>query len=241
MSETFRKLIDAWKGSSDEQPYISTADKKVIDFNKIVDNKSSGRFNFEFQFLPQPWWGNIRKPEVIILALNPGVDNTEEYDEKNFKEEIIRNLLGEHTLNWMTEDDSSAHRWWKMTFKDLIEKGDIAPEEIYKKVGIFELVGYHSESFRSDDYSTLEKMMKNELGLKEGVLPTQQALFDHLNFLIKEYKPIVVIIWGQKFWRKKISLLESYDYIDTINTASHSLSIGNMRKIDFDRIVKALK
>lgn len=239
--KTLRKLINIWSDITVEEPYIAKEDKKVIDPSFITVKRTEDVTAFRFDFLPQPWWGNIINPKVIVLALNPGIDKTEKEDEKKYRDEILLNLSGQDTINWMSEGSSSGHKWWKDTFKEIIQKGSIDQNIIYKKVGIFELIGYHSKKFDSGNYETLEKMLEAKLGVKTGLLPTQNAMFNHLSYLIKKYKPVVVIIWGQKYWRKYVDGLDGYDYVDTVNTASHNLSIGNMRKIDFDTIVNALK
>lgn len=241
MTKTLEKLIDIWSDITSIEPYMANTDKKEIDEKYIAIKKIDDRTAFRFDFLPQPWWGNIKNPDVIILALNPGIDNTEKEDEEKYKDKILLNLNGHDTINWMSDGNSSGHKWWKDTFKDIIQMGTIDQDTIYNKVGVFQLIGYHSEKFNSGDYETLEKMLKAKLGVKSGLLPTQIAVFNHLSYLIKEYKPVVVIIWGQKFWRKYVGGLDGYNYIDTVNTASHRLSIGNMRKIDFETIIKALK
>jgi len=238
--QTLEHLIDLWSDVADQEPYIAKEDEEFIDHNCIALDESKGETSFRFDFLPQPWWGNIKNPKVIVLALNPGIDETEKVDEENLKEEILLNLRGETTINWMSEGNTSGHKWWKATFKDIIKSGSITPDIIYKKVGVFELIGYHSKRFNSGDYETVERMINTKLGVKSGVLPTQIAMFDHLSYLIKNTNPIVVIIWGQKFWRQEVVGLEGYDYIDTINTASHSLSRNNLRAIDFERIIQKL-
>ena len=57
-------------------------DKKVIDPNFITVKITEDVTAFRFDFLPQPWWGNIINPKVIVLALNPGIDKTEKEDEE---------------------------------------------------------------------------------------------------------------------------------------------------------------
>lgn len=241
MIETLERLVNIWTDITENEPYLAKEDEKVIDARCLSVQKTDDLTDFRFDFLPQPWWGNIENPCVIVLALNPGIDETEKEDEEKYKDKILLNLKGKDTINWMSEGKSSGHKWWNNTFKEIIQKGSIDQDNIYKKVGVFELIAYHSEKFNSGGYETLEKMLEKKLGVKSGLLPTQYALFDHISYLIKEIKPIVVIIWGQKFWRKHVDGLDGYNYIDTVNTASHSLSAGNMRKIDFDTIVKALK
>jgi hypothetical protein len=238
--KTLKVLIDKWSNIADQKPYIAKADEESIDHNLIAIDGSKGKTAFRFDFLPQPWWGNIKNPKVIVLALNPGIDETEKVDEENLREDILLNLKGKNTINWMSEGITSGHKWWKATFKDIIQSGLITPDMIYKKVGVFELIGYHSKRFNSGGYETVERMVNTKLGVISGVLPTQDAMFAHLSYLIKNTNPIVIIIWGQKFWRQKVVELEGYDYIDTINTASHSLSRNNLRAIDFERIIQKL-
>lgn len=240
MKNKFEKLINVWSSVPNEAPYIAVADQEVIDMSKIQTNESQGKLNFKFNYLPQPWWGNIKNPRVIVLLLNPGICKDEDIVEEKYKNSIRENLKGEKTLNWMTDEKSDSHKWWKSTFNKITES-EMLPQVIYEKVGVFELIGYHSKKFASNHYSSIKEMLVEELGLTEDFLPTQRAMFDYLDALIKEVKPLVVIIWGQKFWIQEVEILKSLDYIDTISTASHSLSRGNLREIDFERIRTVLK
>ena len=52
---------------------------------------------------------------------------------KKYKDDILLNLSGQDTINWMSEGNSSGHKWWKDTFKEIISKGSINQDTIHKK------------------------------------------------------------------------------------------------------------
>lgn len=255
MASTLKELISSWELIEENGRFIAKADKNLIESHISSDNFSSGDIKFNFNLKPFPWWGNITNPKIIVLALNPKYekDEKDKHEQNKHKENhsFEKNLANNPTIDWLDfkekEELTVSQKWWKRTFDDIIEilnKKNKSKDLIYKKIGIFELYGYYSKSF--SDKGCIERVNLNEFG-SAVILPTQAALFKHLNFLMKQdCPPLLVIIWGQKYWVANIEDLSKetddlgIDYIDTINTATHYLSKNNLRDRDFKRIIQIL-
>jgi hypothetical protein len=254
MTDTLTHLINSWELLEENGRFIAKADQIIIK-NIGSENFSSGDIKFNFNLKPFPWWGNISEPKIIVLALNPKYEKNEKdkYEQEKHKSNCSfeKNLRNSPTINWLDFNEKEgltvSQKWWKETFNDIIDeliKKHKSKNLIYENIGVFELFGYYSKSL--NNYDSLEKIVNAEFKSAE-ILQTQIALFDHLNFLLKkETPPLVVVIWGQKYWKYKIEGLcragdePGIDYIDTINTASHALSKNNLRDIDFKRIIQKL-
>lgn len=266
MKESLRKLIKIWdldEENYNKGIYISKKDLEYLANNVEKFEIKNSYYSYGkdkkvyFNLVPKPWWGNIENPEVIILLLNPGFTKDDDEDKKilsdhNFeennahlKEEMINNLKqSNNNINWFDDKwkKAGSYHWWKPRLKEIAGelKADDPYNYIYNNIGFFEFFGYHSKSF---DLSFLKN---------DEFLPTQKAMFEYLNKLIKVNNPLVVIVWGQKKWQQGLDGLAHYnefkdieqfvplDYIDTISTSSSYLSKDNLRPYDFKRIVDTL-
>lgn len=254
MSNTIDKLINAWELKEKNGMFVATADEEIIVKKLNSSNFSTGVMKFNFNLKPFPWWGNISQPKIVVLVLNPKYEKEEEdkneQDLHKKRKSFENNLKNNKTINWLDFVDEAnltvSEKWWKNTFNDIIvelDKKNKSKDLIYDSVGFFELYGYYSKSFKD---TSLKNINKSEFDHSD-ILPTQKALFEHINYLMKvEKPPLLVIIWGQKHWREYIHCLDGVgdelgmDYIDTISTASHSLSKSNLRDRDFKRIIQRL-
>ena len=239
INKAYNNLINLWSDVPQNPPYIAKADLNVMKLNSVKNSK----MNFNFDFIPQPFWGNIKNPKVIVLTLNPGYYSKEDYEtNERYKQDFINNLKQTPSLNWFNLEKGKDYKWWFNTIKDLLDE-NITIENIASKIGFFEFSGYHSKSFKSKAYNTIKEINKHEFGIESGILPTQNMMFDLIEALINQdsnKKPLVAIIWGQRFWLQALPTLRTIDYIDTISTTSHLLSNGNIRPIDLKRLKEKL-
>jgi hypothetical protein len=236
---TLKELLDVWSIRKREDSYLSKSDDEFFSkYGISIPEKS----DFIFDLFPKPWWGNIKNPKIIVLSINPKFSGHEDYEiDKKYLDNLEKNIQGRSSLNWFNMDNTIGCKWWYDTFKNIIEDDDIETEKIFKNTGFFELFPYHSKKFRSGDYKNMKNFIKKEFGI-EKLLPTQKALYNHVNDLLaSEDKPLVIILWGQKFWREEVENLNAIDYIDTVSTSSHSLSYNNLRPIDYKRIISKLQ
>lgn len=221
--DTLDLLYDSW--DFDIQNRVSNKDSSVLYENKREDIKLNLSYFYQTHLLPQPWWGNIIDPKVIVLALNPSYDPiNDEKDERipGVIESLNNNLIsGQHTMNWFKFQDAEATKWWMRTLGDSYNKNDL--DLIYKNVGFFNFCGYHRDSFKNVTQKCLIKKPSFSKGLRNFVdtfddivrnlsdknipfyndkyLPTQNAIVLHINKLIRSSKTKnIVVIWGYKEW-----------------------------------------
>lgn len=151
---------------------------------------------YQTDLYPQPWWVNIEEPKVIFLALNPSYDPiTDDEDEKFIKQDLKSNLSNK-SFNWFNhkkvilesrkERETSGFKWWKQTLGDLYDKTNEREKNIYENIGFFQLVGYHSKIYSK----LIRKCFKEDY----KCFPTQEAIVNHVNKIIKEKDPIVVVL-----------------------------------------------
>jgi hypothetical protein len=263
---TLERLYKEWTLHEEKGKYYSQSDYNLFKNNGIdkIKNGDEEHIGFNFEYLPQPWWGNLKNPKIIVLVLNPRINSTQVKDEngnsitKEKQDDIkyskfIKNNLrhDKKTINWLEHSDSDSGKWWIQTFSDLLNLKDIpiTKEDVYKKVGCFELLGYHSEnSFSTGGYKNNKELLKGEFGIEDmDMLPSQEAVIEHIDRLLDDKSRRLVIIWGQKYWKELLGLNYSEgknvvysDYIDVIHTQSHKLTRNNLRPKDFDDLVRIL-
>ena len=166
---------------------------------------------------PQPFWGNITNPEVIVLGLNPSDEFiTDRLESILFSKEIEDNLKGNRPLNWENlktdlstdliktkEVLGSESKTFKLLdlFKDYPHLSNNKKKLWWDKVfdgyyydpneiGFFNLVGYASKDSNSLNDSSIKKE-----------LFTTKILIKYLNDLIEEKTTkLIIIVWGKKNW-----------------------------------------
>ena len=166
---------------------------------------------------PQPFWGNITNPEVIVLGLNPSDEFiTDRLESILFSKEIENNLNGNIPLNWKKlktdlstdltktkEFLGSESKTFKLLelFKDYPylsdKKKELWCDKVFdgysynpNEIGFFNLVGYASKDSNSLDYSFIKKE-----------LFTTKILIKYLNNLIEaKTTKLIIIVWGKSKW-----------------------------------------
>ena len=153
-------------------------------------------YYFQTHILPQPFFGNLVDPKIIILALNP------RYSSKASEEECVA-VLNHPEINndykkyienidkVFSVKDGSTLEWWKKTFKGLFDKRDVNLQKILKNVAIFNYCGYHSISYND----LPQGVVNTDDGSK---LPTESAILKYVSKLIedKDIQPVVIKLWG---------------------------------------------
>lgn len=203
--------FDFDKEHMDNGEYIFTCDS-----NNTIDNMKG---KFEFSVLPHQWWGNIKDPKIVVLALNPGYSQgNDELDSIVYKGLITNNynLNLDHAqymfdktskgIGGLSFEYSSISRWWRKVFSEFIpDKICFKPgayfknEQDYKekinrfneKVGFFNLVGYQSK-----DSSYIEKAYDCE---------SAKLIAQYVNELAKTGNRLFIFVWGKDSWDEVIT------------------------------------
>lgn len=195
--KTLKELKQVWKldmSKSDE--FESFEDTQVLkDGLKL-------RYFFQTHLRPQPFWGNIENPKVIVLGLNPSYDPiSDELDEDRIKDDLMSNINEPmFRFNWFKHKYNksniltSGYKFWTQTLGELLtsKTWKCTGNQIYNSVGFFNYIGYHRSPFSPIQ----KKCFKN----KDKMLPTQKALFDHLKSIITK-DTYIVLIWGYDYWK----------------------------------------
>lgn len=177
----------------------------IEDYDELKDKKSLLYF-YQTHVIPQPFFWEIDKPKIVVLAKNPTYNINREENETNELlkcskysiEDIICNhgndlLFSKELEDFLENDEMCTKNWWLETLDSLVSSGHEL-NDIMGKVGIFNLCGYHSK-----EYFDVPKDILNE---GETLLPTQKRLQTYLKKLLEDKKIFVIIIWGETEWRK---------------------------------------
>lgn len=254
INSTYKLLLHTWNYRKNN---VSKYDQDILrKYNKdgIPINLDLSYF-YQTHLYPDPWLGNIKDPEIIVLALNPSYDPiNDEVDEVKIKNNFLEENLGRKDSdipNWYEDmKGTTTLKWWlkrlesifqidsnynnnddvesfyeKLFLEDLRKNSkEVLKTNLIKKIGIFNLCGYHSKQYtkiaskcfldieKSDENSDLKNFfdkfnsIKNEVGkseikYKKDCLPTQNALILHLNEITKTAK-YIIFIWGSEKYEK---------------------------------------
>lgn len=209
---TLDELYEAWKLDGElekEGIYISEEDNKVLDLKEFQKK-------FKLNVIPMPFWGNLSKPKLIVLALNPSYNEIVDEVESSLFNETLKNVLkreeGLEKINWFDEKYNWKYVWSEniitpTRIDDIIDEQITKKEpestynwyqKVFKNLGVtkeykeemafFNLLGYHSSGYEN----VPQKCFKNK---NYQLLPTQKAMLAYLKILLKE-DPFVIVIWG---------------------------------------------
>lgn len=156
----FDCLINYWKniGSKIEQnsnkdfDYIHEQDKELIDSNR--NKYDIEPYKFHFNLFPEPFNGNLRKPKIVFLFLNPGYN---EADEK-VKVKIIKDVIKAFKQNY-TKNDEYPFLWLNPNYKEFNDGH--TRQEVNTKEGCNPGAYYWNKLF---DQKTGYSFMKNLYG-----------------------------------------------------------------------------
>lgn len=223
---TLIQLKDAWR--MDKEQINKGIFESVLDSNVLKSNLKLSYF-FQTHLLPQPFWGNIINPRIVVLGLNPSYDPVnDEQDELILKNGLDRNLNDYNfKFNWfdykktINNDVTSGFKFWSQTLGELHHGNDnlyCDEKRIFDKVGFFNLYGYHKSPFKEIQQKCFKETCNDKY------LPTQIALFNHLKSIISK-DTHVIVIWGHQYW-EDTGLLSEHN-IDTSKLLIVNRNQGN--------------
>lgn len=232
--ETYDELIKTWKFNQelfDNQKYLSNVDSTFF----MEHQKYLTGINLHIP--PQPFWGNIMNPSVIVLFNNPNIIDT---SDNEYAKGLLDNLKGIKKFDFL-DRQNGQYKWshfdaiyWQRRFSDIKEDLSKAENPIINYndyIGEFEFHGYNSSSFRKFNH----------------FLPTQMAMFNHIKYLIKEYQPIIVIARGKRHWLDALDLIEDNEHIVIVRSpqsaylSKRTSNRGNIDEQDFNKIISRIK
>ena len=149
--ETYNNLVNYWNSICVGKYYIETdcsedKNNNYIGLCKINNRRTKNKFMLNY--VPEPFFGKIKVPEIILLALNPSYDpKGDELDLKAFENANIGKTFPEFlqeidfcdTSNKNNQFLPATTAWWQ----NRVLKG-LDFEKLKGKIGYFNLIGYHS-------------------------------------------------------------------------------------------------
>ena len=130
--------------------YLLDVDREQIERYNVVQVEGA---KLVLESVPEPFIGNPRTANVVLLLLNPGhsLEDPQAHRDPVFKAALFRNLRQEvqdypfYPLNPTLSSTPSA-RWWMPRLRELKEASGLSFAEISKKLLALEWFPYHSKS-----------------------------------------------------------------------------------------------
>lgn len=153
--------LDAWKKTGSMLPEAIPQN-----FESFIADPKFDDPRMHLNLLPQPYAGDLRKAEIFVLLLNPGLGYTDYWGEsrmKSFRRRLENNLRQdlegmEFPFLWLDPEFCwhGGFVWWEKKLRDVIR--EIAKErfngshidamrDLSKRIASLELLPYHSFSF----------------------------------------------------------------------------------------------
>lgn len=215
----------------DDSDYLKKYDERI----KIMSDEDKKKYEYHLNVLPHPFFGDIEKADVLILAKNPSYDLGDEF-ETWFYEKEKASSNGKIDLNdyinelknvdffkdWNDETTSNkfffdSWKWWHDIFEGLeLKEG--------KKVGIINLTPYRSKSYFSIDnvesnwQKIIKKYVNNNLKL----------------FFEIEKNKLLITVWGENDWGISNDFTEPKKYLLlNLNSKGDSMGVSKRNIIFF--------
>lgn len=138
-NEALSALFKSWNLEEDDNNrFIAKIDKDKI--GNIPD--SIAKYN-PVGVYPQPWWGNINNPKILVLGKNPSYTEKDEEEESEKFGDKLRANLESKTINWLDEKNRKyenkdkfycTFRFWKQVLNYIISPNYVELMEEYNKI-----------------------------------------------------------------------------------------------------------
>ncbi|MFH1792688.1 MAG: hypothetical protein ABH819_03590 [Patescibacteria group bacterium] len=207
-------------------PYILNEDLKTL----INCDVNTNKLGWRLELLPVPYLGNPKRAKFVVLCLNPGYNK--DFDEKAYFEDEYYIQESLKSLNFKSStpfycldskfDYSGGYVWWTRLLRPLIKRFGL--KVLSEKLMCLQYIGYHSKTFKNPPC----------------LLPSQKYTFSLLKQFMKENKTIIVMR-SKKLWIQAVPELDNYPYIELKNYRMPFLTENNVKKGDFQLLIKALQ
>jgi len=221
-------MRNPWLELPRRSPYIFPQDRDDIStLNGRASANKDGKINLSL--LPEPFIGNPKTAQVVLLNLNPGVGDGDRRAHRNpvFRKAIIRNLRNEsqeypfYPLDPNLKNTPCAG-WWLDHLRELFEDTGLDKKRVARRLCVIEWFPYHSQKAYLP---------------KRQICPSQAYTF-RLAVKALETK-LVVGMRAKKRWIAVDSCFKSVPFLKSPQNCC--ISSGNAGKILFQQIVDALR
>ena len=188
--------------------YIAKGDEEILNDcnNAICNKKNSKNYEFHPEILPEPFWGDIRNANVLILSGNPGLGDDEENfnNIKAFKTATLDNIsLKTPNIVWLDQNFKKSivfkrkphpgFKYWE--YRTRVLRKAVGNDNL--NICIIEYFPYHSKKISS--------VMRD----KGKDLPSCKFVDHYIKEAIKKEKWIV-IARCKSDWLDRIEGLKEY-------------------------------
>ena len=209
--------------------YLLTCDQKILDKETIdkLERRTHNKYKINFKSIPQPFWGNVINPKIIILYKNPNIEMNQM--DETYKKALIENC---HLGNFdFFEKENNEFKWnnddflyWKKHYTFMSDYKD-KENQVSQLIGEFEYFPYNSSLYKHHTQKEYN-----------GHLPSQNIVFEHISNVLKE-KPLVIIARGVSLWLEAVKELKDYkNVIVLFSPASGYLSENNLKFKDSNEL-----
>ena len=200
-------IVNKQKNTITSEEYLKDNGKIIFKFETdLVKNFSFTKnqdYILHLNVLPQPFFGEIDEPDVLIIAKNPSYDkNGDEQDTylylknhsdlNSYYEELKKVNFFE---SWSHNANLSFLNTWNWWNKRVI--GGASLKNTNTKVGIINLCAYHSKYFKVEHYENLPFLSEDKIKqiikkAKIVIFVWEGAIFNSFNDVLSKDKYIVL-------------------------------------------------
>ena len=217
-------LVRFWNKFEPSAPYIHPDDRTALspsskdkyfhdgskNFNHFVMSSRFGDFSesrFDLSLLPQPYAGDLKRAEIVILLLNPGFGFTDYYGEDRmagFTQRLEENLRQsfhsqEYPFLWLDPGLCwhGGFVWWEKKLRPVLteiakkyfkENYRLAMHDLAKRLACIELFPYHSPRFGAHSIETLLPSVKAAQTYVKDVLQSEAIAGKKLVIITRRIK-----------------------------------------------------
>ncbi len=219
-------MINTWLSLPKNLPYELACDKETI---KNFNIKASPNHKLQTQYFPEPYIGNPLTAKIILLNLNPGIDDDNSIHQKSpiYLTNAIKNLAHASLQYPFIFLDNALKNlpggvWWNKKLKHLIN--DTSALKVANGIACIEYHGYPSKNYKhivglpSVDYS---KYLV-EQAIKRGAL--------------------IIIMRGVKEWHSLVLNLINYKNMDIVRSVQNPcITEKNLQNTStYSKIIKSI-
>ena len=134
-----------WGDLPEEPPFVLRMDRDAV---ATWNAKASPKVKVRTDLMPDPPLGDPLTAAVVVLALNPSLDDEDFVDHRDPElQALMRKAMTEpRDLFWLRDDVSTTTggRWWRRKLAALIEATSL--DAVRREVAVGHLHQYHSKS-----------------------------------------------------------------------------------------------
>ncbi|NEW66080.1 hypothetical protein H1220_04495 [Carnobacteriaceae bacterium zg-84] len=251
LKNPWKDIVEEINDSGNKQIFAAD-DKTFLDNLRSREEyeKLNDKYKLNLNVYPLHYIGDIKKAKILVLGLNPGVND--EYIEfyntfdESYQKKIKRNLDFSEPRFFEFDSYKDKQGYWKKLrtlfpeeYAQKIEfmKNSLDTSKIdgffNKNIAVVEFFPYHSEAYNNKE--GLEPLV-NKVIKEKGYLPTQKFVFEIISERLKKKDVVIIIYRAVSKWMDAVEGLSDYDKVFvTTNPQKPSLKIEKLVKANYGK------